>query len=148
MVGAGGLMGIRTGVSILLGALINYAILAPIMIQRGDIVPNAKGTIGFREITFWSLWCGVAMMTVASCWRSSPSRKMLSGRPSPSWPAHTSAANARQADVLGAHRAAARVSLIGVPLIGRGCRVDGQELLRRRLLAVASWPWRWCSSSA
>ncbi len=66
MVGAGGLMGIRTGVSLMVGATINYAILAPIMIDRGDIVPNAKGTIGFREITFWSLWCGVAMMTIAS----------------------------------------------------------------------------------
>src|SRR5262245_13160189 len=66
MLGAGGLMGIRTGVSLLLGALVNYAILAPIMIQYGEIVPNAKGNIGFREITFWSLWGGVAMMTVAS----------------------------------------------------------------------------------
>jgi uncharacterized oligopeptide transporter (OPT) family protein len=66
MVGAGGLMGIRTGVSILLGAFINYAFLAPFMIERGDIVASASGTIGFRQITFWSLWCGVAMMTVAS----------------------------------------------------------------------------------
>lgn len=66
MVGAGGLMGIRSGVSLLLGALVNYAILAPIMIDRGDILPNAKGVIGFREITFWSLWGGVAMMTIAS----------------------------------------------------------------------------------
>ena len=66
MVGAGGLMGIRTGFSILLGAFVNYAILAPIMINAGDIVPNSKGTIGFREITFWSLWGGVAMMTIAS----------------------------------------------------------------------------------
>jgi len=66
MIGAGGLMGIRTGVSILLGAFVNYAVLAPIMINWGDIVPNARGTIGFREITFWSLWGGVAMMTVAS----------------------------------------------------------------------------------
>ena len=41
MVGAGGLMGIRTGVSLMIGAIINYAVLAPIMIQRGDIVPNA-----------------------------------------------------------------------------------------------------------
>jgi OPT family oligopeptide transporter len=66
MVGAGGLMGIRTGASLMIGATINYALLAPNMINRGDIVPNAAGTIGFREITFWSLWCGVAMMTVAS----------------------------------------------------------------------------------
>ena len=36
------------------------------MIHRHDIVLNAKGTIGFREITFWTLWCGVAMMTIAS----------------------------------------------------------------------------------
>jgi putative OPT family oligopeptide transporter len=66
MIGAGGLMGIRTGGSLVLGALVNYAILAPLMIQQGDILPSAKGTIGFREITFWSLWCGVAMMTMAS----------------------------------------------------------------------------------
>lgn len=66
MIGAGGLMGIRTGFSMLLGAVINCAILAPIMIQSGDIVPNAKGIVTFKEITFWSLWCGVAMMTVAS----------------------------------------------------------------------------------
>jgi uncharacterized oligopeptide transporter (OPT) family protein len=67
MIGAGGLMGMRTAASMLLGAFINYAILAPIMIQHGDIVPHpVKGTIGFREITFWSLWGGVAMMTMAS----------------------------------------------------------------------------------
>src|SRR5262249_36275075 len=66
MIGAGGLMGIRTGVSIMIGASINYAVLAPLMIHAGDIVPNAKGWIGFRAIPFWSLWCGVAMMTAAS----------------------------------------------------------------------------------
>jgi uncharacterized oligopeptide transporter (OPT) family protein len=66
MIGAGGLMDVRTGFSLVLGALINYALLAPLLIQQGDIVPNARGTIGFREITFWSLWGGVAMMTTAS----------------------------------------------------------------------------------
>ncbi|MCP4251346.1 MAG: OPT family oligopeptide transporter [bacterium] len=70
MIGAGGLMGIRTGVSLLVGALINYFILAPIMIQRGDIAAttDAAGVVhvGFRAITTWSLWCGVAMMTTAS----------------------------------------------------------------------------------
>lgn len=70
MIGAGGLMGIRTGVSLLVGALINYCILAPIMIKRGDILStiDAAGVmhVGFREITKWSLWCGVAGMTTAS----------------------------------------------------------------------------------
>ena len=114
MIGAGGLMGIRTGVSILLGALINYAILAPIMIQQGDIVPNAKGTIGFREITFWSLWGGVAMMTVASLLAFFAKPQMLIGAFAQAVPA------AREADVrrARAHRAAAEVSLVGIPLLG------------------------------
>lgn len=70
MIGAGGLMGIRTGVALLVGAFINYAILAPIMIERGDIVgragPDGVMHYGFRPITTWALWCGVAMMTTAS----------------------------------------------------------------------------------
>jgi len=70
MIAAGGLMGIRTGVSLMVGALINYVLLAPLMIQRGDILgmlDNAgRFHIGFRAITTWSLWGGVAMMTTAS----------------------------------------------------------------------------------
>lgn len=61
MVAAGGLMGIKTGVSLLVGACLNYAVLAPIMIDHGII----EG-IGFKNITLWSLWGGVAMMTTAS----------------------------------------------------------------------------------
>ncbi len=70
MIGAGGLMGIRTGVSLMIGASINYFILAPIFIQNGDILGkvNAAGetVYGFRQITYWALWGGVAMMTTAS----------------------------------------------------------------------------------
>ncbi len=70
MFGAGGLMGIRTGVSLLVGAIISYGILAPIMIAKGDIhgVADADGIIhyGFRPIMTWGLWCGVTMMTTAS----------------------------------------------------------------------------------
>lgn len=61
LVAAGGLIGIRTGVSLLIGAVINYFILAPILIKNGII----QG-VGFRNITMWSLWGGVAMMTTAS----------------------------------------------------------------------------------
>lgn len=66
MMAAGGLMGIRTGVSLLVGACLNYLVLAPLMIQYGSIDPNADGVFGFREITKWSLWPGVALMTTAS----------------------------------------------------------------------------------
>lgn len=70
MIGAGGLMGIRTGLSLTIGACLNYFVLAPIMIEYGDILGqiNAAGetTYGFRQITYWALWGGVAMMTTAS----------------------------------------------------------------------------------
>jgi len=61
MVAAGGLMGIKTGLSLMVGASVNYLLLAPIMIQKGVI----EGT-GFKCITMWALWGGVAMMTTAS----------------------------------------------------------------------------------
>jgi OPT family oligopeptide transporter len=72
MLGVGGLMGIRVATSCLLGAILNFAVLAPIMIQRGDIksYTNAAGTvvpISRPEIVNqWSLWWGVTMMVVGS----------------------------------------------------------------------------------
>ncbi len=69
MMAAGGLMGIRTGVSLMVGAVINYLIFVPWMIAEGDIPGReVNGVIlfGFREITKWALWGGVAMMTTSS----------------------------------------------------------------------------------
>ncbi|MGZ3708911.1 MAG: OPT/YSL family transporter, partial [Bdellovibrionota bacterium] len=51
MMATGGLMGIKTGVSLMVGAVLNYFILAPILIQQGVI----KGG-GFKNITMWALW--------------------------------------------------------------------------------------------
>jgi OPT family oligopeptide transporter len=72
MLGVGGLMGIRVASSCVLGAFVNYAILAPIMIQRGDIkaytapsgalVQISRGEI----VNQWALWWGVSMMVVGS----------------------------------------------------------------------------------
>jgi OPT family oligopeptide transporter len=120
MVGVGGLMGIRTGASLMLGAIINYAVLAPIMVRRGDIVPTPEGTIGFREITFWSLWCGVAMMTVASL-------LAFFGKPKIIWSAFTKltsvgdnrdGASGKSRDVLRHIELPLSVSFLGVPIIG------------------------------
>lgn len=70
MFGAGGLMGIRTGVSLLIGAVLNYVVIVPFIIARGDIqgTVDANGVThyGFKVITTWALWCGVTMMTTAS----------------------------------------------------------------------------------
>lgn len=61
MVASGGLVGVKTGTSLLLGAVVNYLFLAPILIKQGIIVG-----VGFKNITMWALWGGVAMMTTAS----------------------------------------------------------------------------------
>jgi uncharacterized oligopeptide transporter (OPT) family protein len=61
MMATGGLMGTNVASSMLIGAIVNYVILAPIMISKG-VIAGA----GFKEITMWSLWGGVAMMTTAS----------------------------------------------------------------------------------
>lgn len=61
MVATGGLMGIKAAFSLIVGAFINYFILAPILIHEGVI----HGT-GFKNITIWALWGGVSIMTTSS----------------------------------------------------------------------------------
>jgi uncharacterized oligopeptide transporter (OPT) family protein len=72
MLGIGGLIGIVVATSCLLGSFINFVILAPIMIQAGDIaarvgpdgalVPISRAEI----VNQWALWWGVTMMVVGS----------------------------------------------------------------------------------
>ena len=72
MLGVGGLMGMAVATSVILGAFINFVILAPLMIQAGDIVARVGPTgnvvpISRVEIVNqWSLWWGVTMMVVGS----------------------------------------------------------------------------------
>ncbi|MBI1840962.1 MAG: OPT/YSL family transporter [Verrucomicrobia bacterium] len=72
LVGIGGLIGIRVASSCMLGAFLNFVVLAPIMIQRGEIkaYTNPAGVlvpISRPEIVNqWSLWWGVTMMVVGS----------------------------------------------------------------------------------
>jgi len=72
MLGIGGLMGLAVATSCLLGMLINFTVLAPLMIQAGDIAPRIGPTgatipLSRTEIVNqWSLWWGVTMMVVGS----------------------------------------------------------------------------------
>jgi uncharacterized oligopeptide transporter (OPT) family protein len=72
MIGVGGLIGLAVATSCLLGAFVNFVILAPIMIQAGDIAARIGPTgaivpISRAEIVNqWSLWWGVTMMVVGS----------------------------------------------------------------------------------
>lgn len=129
MVGAGGLMGMRTAFSMMLGATVNFAILAPIMIQWGDIVPE-NGQIGFRQITFWSLWCGVSMMTAASllAFFSKPEiiwgslRKLAGGMFRTTGDGQTA-----KHDILGHIELPLSVSMVGVPVIGAVVAIMGKS---------------------
>jgi uncharacterized oligopeptide transporter (OPT) family protein len=72
MFGIGGLMGIAVATSCLIGMVVNFVVLAPIMIQMGDIAPRVAPTgatipLSRAEIVNqWSLWWGVTMMVVGS----------------------------------------------------------------------------------
>jgi len=72
MLGVGGLMGVAVASSVLLGCLINLAVLAPMMIERGDIVARTLANghvvpISRAEIVNqWSIWWGVSMMVVGA----------------------------------------------------------------------------------
>jgi len=59
-VAGGALISFRQGWSLLLGAIVNYVILAPIMLRAGIIEAPS-----FRKISAWSLWIGVPMMVTS-----------------------------------------------------------------------------------
>lgn len=65
LLAGGALIGIRTGWSMLAGAVINYAVLAPWMYAAGDIVLNEEGVLDYRQIVDWSLWIGASMMVTS-----------------------------------------------------------------------------------
>ncbi|MBI5256252.1 MAG: OPT/YSL family transporter [Burkholderiales bacterium] len=72
MLGVGGLMGLAVATSCALGAFLNFVVLAPLMINAGDIVqrigPNgAPVPISRIEIVNqWALWWAVTMMVVGA----------------------------------------------------------------------------------
>jgi uncharacterized oligopeptide transporter (OPT) family protein len=72
MVGTGGLMGVRTSASMLVGTIINFVVLAPMMVARGDIVRRVAADGSAVPLTRadivnqWSIWWGVGIMVVGS----------------------------------------------------------------------------------
>lgn len=62
-VAAGAIMGFRQAWSMMLGAAVNYLILAPMMMDAGVIAES--GGSALRRISSWSLWIGVPMMVTS-----------------------------------------------------------------------------------
>ncbi len=69
MIAAGALIGLRTTVSMVVAAVINYGIVAPIALDHGVIHthPGADGApaLGYRAIVSFSLWPGAALMVTS-----------------------------------------------------------------------------------
>ncbi|MDB5385392.1 MAG: Oligopeptide transporter, family [Planctomycetaceae bacterium] len=59
MIAAGAIMGIRVGVSLLVGALAFYGVIGPILVGRGIVGP------GYAGIVSWTLWPSTAMMVTS-----------------------------------------------------------------------------------
>jgi OPT family oligopeptide transporter len=62
-VAAGAIMGMRQASSLMLGTIINYGFLAPMMLAQG-VISEGPGS-AFRRISTWSLWIGVPMMVTS-----------------------------------------------------------------------------------
>jgi uncharacterized oligopeptide transporter (OPT) family protein len=119
MIGTGGLMGMKTSTSMLIGMLVNYAILAPWMIARGDIIERvANGKIvpiSQREIlTQWSIWWGVAIMVVGSMVALMAKPKVIID----AFSGVFSKKKASTVDPVGHIELPLKVSFIGLPIMG------------------------------
>lgn len=117
MVGAGGLMGVKTTTSLLVGAVINFAILAPIMINRGDIV-GTVGADGVEHYTRtgimnqWAIWWGVTMMVVGSLVALFAKPQMIIGAFKGMF-----AKREKKEDILGHIELPLWVSIVGLPIL-------------------------------
>ena len=109
MMGTGGLMSMKTAMSILLGGFINYFVLAPVLIHQG-VIPEAK----FKAIAMWSLWLGASMMTTSSLYSFFSKPKMIIE----AFRKPFAKKNSNSQDVLQDIELPMRVFVVGIPVIG------------------------------
>lgn len=73
---AGAIIGTRIGLSVLLGAVVNWFFIAPWLIQNHIVAGGHVVEGGFRQVASWSTWPGTGMMVVTTLlamglnWRS------------------------------------------------------------------------------
>jgi len=68
MIGFGAIIGLRVGLSLLLGAVLAWAVLAPFILARGWAAPGAAdpNAVWFAPLVEWLLWPGATIMVVAA----------------------------------------------------------------------------------
>ncbi len=120
MFGAGALMGIKSASSMMIGMILNFAVIVPIMIAQGEILPKsgsiADGTAVFGRahiLNTWALWWGIVIMVVASL-------TALFAKPQVFIQAFKGLTGKKDTgqDVLGHIELPLWVSFVGVPIVG------------------------------
>lgn len=109
LMGTGGLMSMKTAMSMLLGAILNYFFLAPYLIKI-EIISGAN----FKAITMWSLWFGVAMMTTASLYSFFARPEIILS----AFKRKPKEVKSKEIDPLDKIELPLWVSFIGIPIIG------------------------------
>ncbi|MDZ4756392.1 MAG: OPT/YSL family transporter [Phycisphaerae bacterium] len=124
MFGAGGLMGIRIASSLLIGCLVNFLVIAPLVLNSGDLGPLPAPAVPTPEhplvsynsarshlVNNWCLWWGIGLMVTASLAGLLAKPKLLISAFTGMFGKHTSE------DVLKDIEFPLWISLVGVPIM-------------------------------
>lgn len=66
MVGFGAIIGLRAGISLLMGAVLAWALLGPWLLNQGWAATGEPDAVWFGVMVEWLIWPGVSLMTSAS----------------------------------------------------------------------------------
>lgn len=66
MVGIGALVGTRAWISILIGTVLSWGLLGPMVLERGWAEPGKADAVWFGSMVQWLLWPGVTLMVSSS----------------------------------------------------------------------------------
>jgi uncharacterized oligopeptide transporter (OPT) family protein len=114
MFGAGGLMGLRAAVSMVVGMGLNFVVIIPTMIAAGEIRPRPDGTFSrIHVLNTWGLWWGIMIMVAAAL-------TGLFAKPKVILSAFTGlfARRKQGEDVLSHIELPSIISIVGVPIVG------------------------------
>ena len=120
MMGTGMLMSMKSTGSMLLGAITCYILMAPWAMNDGIIVG-----VGFKNITMWALWGGVAMMTTSSLFSFFMSGSTISSITELF--KKSDKTKTKQKDILAHIELPKMVSYIGIPILGLCMIIMGHE---------------------
>ncbi len=66
MLGFGAIIGLRAGVSLLIGAIAGWLVLSPVAIASGWASAGEPGAMWYEQLITWLLWPGVTLLVVSS----------------------------------------------------------------------------------